>query len=38
MKNAKKLNKKVKLISENIKEIKSKNFFDNYSEAGTRKY
>ncbi len=28
----KKLNKKVKLISENIKEIKSKNFFDNYSE------
>ena len=28
----KKLNKKVKLISENVKEIKSKNSFNNYSE------
>ena len=28
----KKLNKKVKLISENVKEIKSKNFLNNYSE------
>ncbi len=28
----KKLNKKVLLISENIKEIKNKNFFDNYNE------
>ena len=28
----KKLNRKVKLISENVKEIKNKNFFDNYNE------
>ena len=28
----KKLNKKVKLIGKNIKEIKNKNFFDNYNE------
>ncbi len=28
----KKLSKKIKLISENIKEIKNKNFFNNYNE------